>query len=759
MTYCDYFTELTGQRPYPYQERVANSLSKGQSVILRAPTGAGKTWSAVAPYLYSRTHGEPIADRLLYALPLRALARDLYASISSKWLGSVSLQIGGQADDPFFESEVVLTTIDQLLSSYLLMPVGLSPRLDNMNAGALPGALIIVDEIHLLDPTTALGTLIEMLDRLRLYSQFVLMTATLSEGAVSWLAEKLGAVVEQLSPEEVADLPTQKGKQREWRWESSSISAEAVIERHQHGRSIVLCNTTGRAQRMYLDLRDRLKHQPTRVLLLHSRFFREDRIRIEDQLQPCFGPNAIETDVILVCTQVIEAGVDISAEQMHTELAPMNALVQRAGRVARYPHRNRGCITVYETNSIRPYTDEQVIAATRIALQSGGTEEDWIEQVHGSIERSSLQPFSNLSSRRRQIHRAMDAGDRGDLTKLVRDISSINVLVTAEPSAVQFQRKRWPATLSIPPHALTGIAKFFQDPAPAPWVAQYATEPEQPSGMEWTTATSFAQARAQWLLAIHPDFASYRADTGLMLGVKGQTTPVQYTETPPRPRYQYDCESWSDHAQRVVAQSQILAPSYRVACDRLATFGDIEWLVGLTSALHDAGKLAKDWQAAAWAWQSSKDGDRIRPRVALAHTTWRTGDARTIFPPHAVEGAFIVASGVFEECVRRSGSERGEQAARAVCSAVARHHGPRSARLREFELPPAAVREIAQSVGFELRCVSKATGLAAYALSDQEVLLLFENLGHCIVWPLYVFLVRRLRLADQAALEQVRPTE
>lgn len=45
--------KLTGFAPYPYQERAAEELRSGQSLILRVPRGAGKTWAAVAPFLYS----------------------------------------------------------------------------------------------------------------------------------------------------------------------------------------------------------------------------------------------------------------------------------------------------------------------------------------------------------------------------------------------------------------------------------------------------------------------------------------------------------------------------------------------------------------------------------------------------------------------------------------------------------------------------------------------------------------------------------
>jgi CRISPR-associated endonuclease/helicase Cas3 len=54
MGFAEFFETLTSRRPYPYQERLAAILHAGSSVVLRAPTGAGKTWAAIAPFLFER---------------------------------------------------------------------------------------------------------------------------------------------------------------------------------------------------------------------------------------------------------------------------------------------------------------------------------------------------------------------------------------------------------------------------------------------------------------------------------------------------------------------------------------------------------------------------------------------------------------------------------------------------------------------------------------------------------------------------------
>ena len=128
-SYRQFFNRLTGNAPYGYQEELAAIILRGESVVLRAPTGSGKTWATLAPFLYTRIPRQDGAfvDRVIYVLPLRSLASDLQKTTiiavekclarslprivtcaRERRYGStdvfyVTLQMGGQQDDPFFE--------------------------------------------------------------------------------------------------------------------------------------------------------------------------------------------------------------------------------------------------------------------------------------------------------------------------------------------------------------------------------------------------------------------------------------------------------------------------------------------------------------------------------------------------------------------------------------------------------------------------------------------------------------------------------
>jgi CRISPR-associated endonuclease/helicase Cas3 len=88
--YKQHFQNLTSFPPYDYQLEVASLLFQGRNVLLRAPTGAGKTWAVLAPFLFDAWKARP--SRLIYALPLRTLAQGIYreATEAARKLGKAT---------------------------------------------------------------------------------------------------------------------------------------------------------------------------------------------------------------------------------------------------------------------------------------------------------------------------------------------------------------------------------------------------------------------------------------------------------------------------------------------------------------------------------------------------------------------------------------------------------------------------------------------------------------------------------------------
>ena len=102
--------------------------------------------------------------------------------------------------------------------------------------------------------------------------------------------------------------------------------------------TIIYANTVQRAQRYY---RWFLRNgaSPDEVVLYHSRFTEPDKVGIEERLRGMLGKEAWEADTahgVAILTQIGELSVNISADYMLSELCPLDRLVQRVGRLARF---------------------------------------------------------------------------------------------------------------------------------------------------------------------------------------------------------------------------------------------------------------------------------------------------------------------------------------------------------------------------------------------------------------------------------------
>lgn len=369
----EFFIDKLGYKPYDYQLKVMQSLLVGKNIILSVPTGAGKTWASIIPFLYAQANPElHFPQKMIYSLPLRTLTNSIYEDVS-EIIKNTSIQTGEYANDIYFENDIVFSTIDQTLSNFLCFPLPLSHRQANINAGAVIGSYLVFDEFHLLDERLSMATTIGTLKMLGNLCRCCIMTATLSDGFMN-------ALIEELDNYEIItldDFPEDKNKigslrpkmnKKQIKVIDDKISAEKIIETHIK-KSIVICNRVETAQLMYNELIQIRKTSNdtditgTRIICLHSRFFELDRKEKEKELKVLFGKKANDQSVILIATQVIEAGMDISCEVMHTEISPISSFLQRAGRCARFDNQI-GAIYIYEVLDVEEQSQVTVDITT-----------------------------------------------------------------------------------------------------------------------------------------------------------------------------------------------------------------------------------------------------------------------------------------------------------------------------------------------------------------------------------------------------------
>src|SRR5690606_2804153 len=269
------------------------------------------------------------------------------------------------------------STIDQTLSNFLCFPLPLSQAQANINAGAIIGSYLVFDEFHLLDPKRSMATTIGMLRMLGNLTRCCIMTATLEGEFMNELKNSLSnfeIVTLDDFPEDkekiASLLPVENKKQIEV--VEDIISAEVIAKNHV-SKSIIICNRVESAQKIYQDLIELKKvgnpnlkgTSAENIICLHSRFFDSDRKEKENKLKSLFGKTPLADSAILIATQVIEAGMDLSCDVMHTEISPINSFLQRAGRCARFANET-GEIFIYNV----------LDAADKVSLDIAIQEED-----------------------------------------------------------------------------------------------------------------------------------------------------------------------------------------------------------------------------------------------------------------------------------------------------------------------------------------------------------------------------------------------
>lgn len=181
--------------PYDYQLEAGMQLLSGKNIILSVPTGAGKTWASVLPFLYAQENKlMNFPKKMIYSLPLRTLTNSICKSVN-KLLDEkekASIQTGEYNDDTYFEKDIIFTTIDQTLSNFLSFPLPLSERQANINPGALIGSYLVFDEFHLLEPKLSMATTLGMLKILKNLCRCCIMTATLSSDFIKVIESQFG---------------------------------------------------------------------------------------------------------------------------------------------------------------------------------------------------------------------------------------------------------------------------------------------------------------------------------------------------------------------------------------------------------------------------------------------------------------------------------------------------------------------------------------------------------------------------------------
>lgn len=639
--FTEFFKRATGFEPFPYQRRLA--LDHGfHSAVMDIPTGLGKTEAVLTAWLWNRVHlkRENWPRRLVYCLPMRVLVeqtrdraililrrldllggdatvnreggKERVVDYTPSWKEdgkvAVTVLMGGEEKDEWDiypeKDAIIIGTQDMLLSRGLNRGYGMSRYRWPVAFGLLNNdCLWVVDEGHLmregLATTCQLQAFRETLGTLGPVKT-VWMSATMEPG---WLKTV------DFDPELSGSVPIGLTKDD---WKTGSLSkrwsarkpihkadvamgdamglAKAVVKSHQAGSlSLIVVNTVQRAQEVAREVSKIGPHAD--VVLVHSRFRPPDRETALKRLLQSPG----DAGIIGISTQVVEAGVDLSARNLFTEVAPWASLVQRFGRCNRFGVDDGAAIhwvdlpqeTSRREKLARPYSVEAMMAAVRVLedLGDGGPCSLKVESRH--LE----QPPEGQIVRQKDLLELFDttpdlAGNDTDISRFVRETEQSDLRVFWRPLG-----KGPPGDDSLPPsrdelcpaplYELreiidSGGRGYVWEPWNAEWRSLRKRDPLHPGSTVMLVASE----------------GRYTTSGGWSPTAK-VAVPVVDSKADREGNDFSSISGWLDlaaHTEQVVARTAVIASS-------MALPGEMKEAVMDASRWHDAGKAHPAFQA------------------------------------------------------------------------------------------------------------------------------------------------------------------
>ena len=647
--FVDFFREATGHNPYPYQSRLA---ADGLPDVLRVDTGCGKTEAAGLAWLWRRRHAAPAETPrwLVYALPMRTLVDQTYdrflqwrqqLGLTADKLGVHRVMGGVNWSDHEWRlhperDAVFVGTIDMLLSRALNRGFADSRWNWPISFGAFnSGCQWVFDETQLMDAGVVTG---------RQLQAFRTSFGTAQPTHTMWMSatvdfERLktvdAPVIGQVA--EIAESDHGHASLAERLEAPRSIHAldagevikdghvaNLAIEHHRPGTlTLVVVNTVKRAQAAFKAIQ---KIQgDVETVLIHSRFRQVDREAALKRVTAGLGPNGR----VVIATQVVEAGLDLSATTLLTDLAPWSSIVQRAGRCNR-----DGKVTDARMLWMRPPPrsgpyDEEDMESAEEALS--GLPDVVTPRVLTSVDvPTRIPPLPTL--RRRDLVELFDTepdlgGNYVDVGRFIRDSDDRDVMVLwREVQEGKLVSDVGPAAAELCRVPIVQLRRFLRTQRKKPGFHAFKAVPRQRERWTWLSA---GDLRPNLTVALDVNVGGYTPEMGWFPTFKKNVAAIYEPPDVSPLRDQLDQRTEDDPGSTGsyvpwLTLKEHLDDTEAVAADMVGAFGPLDLSPAVVEAArlaaryHDLGKVHDVFQTAIRGTQAEGDDYPPGPEVMLA---------------------------------------------------------------------------------------------------------------------------------------------
>lgn len=369
---------ITSHHLYGFQKRVGKKVG---NLILRSPTGSGKTEAA----LKWAQKNQKKNGRLFYALPSIASLNAMYLrikesfnDIDNRLVGLLHSRVASSiysileqdndtsSRDISISNQNIAKTLNSLArkmyfpirvcTPHQILRYSLQGKGWELMLSEFPNSCFIFDEIHAYNPKLTgltMATAKFLVDR---NATCMFLSATLPKFIRKLIEHEIPSIsFMQPSYRNDSDrnILEQKRHILEPPIDGDILSNVDLIVRdaEKTNSTLVVCNHVPTAQEVYRRIKGKIKD----TVLLHSQFCRKDRNNIENDLLcsklPRSDKRFKKLPKILVSTQVVEVSLDLDFEQGFTEPAPIDAIVQRLGRINRYAKRLPTKVRIFSKQS------------------------------------------------------------------------------------------------------------------------------------------------------------------------------------------------------------------------------------------------------------------------------------------------------------------------------------------------------------------------------------------------------------------------
>ncbi len=448
------------------QAKVAKDLADEEKdiAVLNGPAGCGKTKIALEWALNTS------AKQILWICPRVAICQSLFKDLSSdEYLPNALIEIHtgefkytnkqqtDQEKEDFklktqehFKGDIVLTTIDQIIN-------GITTHRNISNLTLFMNSTIVFDEFHEYSPMAGFNILFaELIKCKKIQQNEEIQPNTLLVSATPnyyFVKEFLGINEDDI--EGIASFNDKKYQIEFVNYDESLEDENNPLYQKMAKNSFVISNTATTAQKSFIK-----NQEGENSLLTHSKFTPQDRKEIFDKVISSFEKNGNHQFDIVRSGPIIQAALNISCQNMISEMAPAENILQRLGRLNRFAEFEVATLTIALTDNISGGRLKGVAYSLNRDFQWQSTK-IWIDFLQNKIENAKTTTITDLYEWYQEFYKTDSYLKiiEDDFITLLSDSVGVIENNIFEPKRIKLSKE---SNIKIKKHSLRGNSRFVQ---------------------------------------------------------------------------------------------------------------------------------------------------------------------------------------------------------------------------------------------------------------------------------------------------------